>query len=362
MDIKSDRRELLRVSGGALAAGLSTGLGGCLGGIGAPGEGGIDPSPDELTDQELMDEASPPDEIVMTDFPVPTPMYYALEKGFFEARGLNVSLTPQSINGGSRNVQAVLAGNADVAANVSTASPVKLAHQQDQYLHMVHGVHYDGDPYVGMNFLVGQEGTVSEVSDLEGETVAMHQGGTGVVPASVKRLVEQAGLDPATDVTFRVLPLPDIVGAVANGEVAAGHVLEPAALRAEAEDLGVTRITPAMGWLYPGNVAGYWVPAAFTQENPYTVELLRRSLGEAYAVAGSSEWITVTAANVPWSESLLERAWDEGYAHAPIAEFGETNPLRSLEKQRDLLVTYSEDLDEMDVEPSRLLPPWDREE
>ena len=133
-------------------------------------------------------------------------------------------------------------------------------------------------------------------------------------------------------------------------------------LRAEAEGLGVTRITPAMGWLYPGNVAGYWVPAAFTRENPYTVELLRRSLGEAYAVAGSSEWIAVTAANVPWSESLLQRAWDEGYAHAPIAEFGETNPLRSLEKQRDLLVTYSEDLDEMDVEPSGLLPPWDREE
>lgn len=362
------RRRFLK-TGTATILGTGIGLSGCLGG----GDGGADeptetatPEVGTLSEDELIERAAPPDEIVASNFPVTgmEKVYYAIEAGLFEKRGLNVTLTNNAIFGGPQNIQAVASGDAHIACTVPTANPINFARSSGVFMPMLWSDNYmdltEGWPD-GAWLIAHEETVISAFEDLDAGSTIVTLQEAPVLIVAIRHMADQAGLDPFDDISINGVPLPEIGGAVAREEADAGVWLDPLILFGRSEGLPIKRVMPAHQWLTKGTVDGYWVKRDFADQYPHTTRLLQatfKEVNEHLLDDDKREDVFAQGAKMDLPLEIFLELWDRKYSYKPAPTFDEALPLESMQKMDRNLTKYTDVEGSVDVQ--QLLLPWNR--
>lgn len=207
------------------------------------------------------------------------PLYfltYAEQEGFCEDAGVQLDITASA--GGATVIPQLVSGDLDVAG--SNVVSVLIGAAQGLPLRMVAGgTSTSEDPEQDFSALmVAPDSTVSDISQLEGQRVAVNtlRNINDIVLGS---MLEEAGLS-YDSVQFVELPFPDMAAAVESGEVAAALLIEPFVTLAEEDGLKI--IGRPYTALKPGlQIGTYVVSEQFAQENPDLVEAFQECVQTA---------------------------------------------------------------------------------
>jgi len=159
----------------------------------------------------------------MAHAPLQKPSY----AGGFEEAGIEP--TYQAVAGSSRLFSFLAAGDLDVAgAAVGAAAHNSL--NRDLPVEVVAPLHsYPPDPEAAGPdpLLVSAASGITEISELEGETIGVNTQGSAIQWANHAAL-QTAGLS-IEDVNQRTMPFPDMIPAMQNGSIVGGVIPEPLA-------------------------------------------------------------------------------------------------------------------------------------
>jgi NitT/TauT family transport system substrate-binding protein len=151
------------------------------------------------------------------------PIYLGIKKGFFKAEGLDVSL--ETAQGGAAIVPGVVSGQYQFGFSNSTS--LLLASSKGLPLKVVStGVASTGVTGKDFGAVIVKAGSpIKSAADLAGKRVAVNTL-KNINTTTVNNVVKQAGGDPAK-ITYTELPFPDMLAALAKGDVDAAQVVEP---------------------------------------------------------------------------------------------------------------------------------------
>jgi NitT/TauT family transport system substrate-binding protein len=151
------------------------------------------------------------------------PIYLGLKQGFFTAEGLDLTL--ETAQGGAAIVPGVVSGQYQFGFSNTTS--LLLAESKGLPLKAVSsGVASTGTP--GKDFgavIVKANSPIKTAADLAGKRVAVNTL-KNINTTTINKVVRDAGADPST-IKYVELAFPDIVPALAKGDVDAGQVVEP---------------------------------------------------------------------------------------------------------------------------------------
>lgn len=151
------------------------------------------------------------------------PIYLGLKQGFFSAEGLDVSL--ETAQGGAAIIPGIVSGQYQFG--FSNTVSLLLASSKGLPLTVVSA----GDTstgVIGKDFgavVVKAGSPIKTAADLAGKRVAVNTL-KNINTTTINKVVRDAGGNPST-IKYVELAFPDIVSAVAKGDVDAGQVVEP---------------------------------------------------------------------------------------------------------------------------------------
>jgi NitT/TauT family transport system substrate-binding protein len=201
------------------------------------------------------------------------PLFYAAEKGYFAAEGLDVTI--EVVQGGPVAAQLLLAGDIEVSFNnwLSMAAAVS----NGAPLVAIANATHLGDGQGGV--FVAEDSPIESLADLDGRTVATNTIGN-VGDITVEALVADGGFD--IEVQYVEVAFPEIIPAVQNGSVDAGFLTEP--FTTFARQSGLRSVAdPYTGSARNLPIAGYVATAEWAAANPNTVAAFRRAVEAATA-------------------------------------------------------------------------------
>lgn len=254
-----------------LSAAILTVLAGC---------GGDDDAGDTASDSATG--ASEPQAITVGVIPIVdvAPIYLGVEQGFFEQRGLDVTL--QTAQGGAAIVPAVLNGEFDFG--FSNITSLLIAQTQGLPLKIVAaGDSTTGKPGEDFAAVVAPQGSsIAGPADLAGRTVAVNTL-NNIGTTTISKVVEDAGGDAST-INFVELPFPDMPAALAEGRIDAAWGLEP--FLTIMRNQGATPVT----WNYAETdpnlvIAAYFTTQQKLEEDPELVEAFTEAMNESLEYA-----------------------------------------------------------------------------
>jgi NitT/TauT family transport system substrate-binding protein len=151
------------------------------------------------------------------------PIYLGIKKGFFKDQHLSVSL--ETAQGGAAIVPGVVSGQYQFGFSNTTS--LLLAGSQGLPLKVVSsGVASTGSTSKDFGgVIVKGNSSIRSAKDLAGKRIAVNTL-KNINTTTVNKVVRDAGGDPST-IKYVELAFPDIVAAVAKGDVDAGQVVEP---------------------------------------------------------------------------------------------------------------------------------------
>lgn len=150
------------------------------------------------------------------------PLYYGVEKGIFKAEGLDLELT--QIIGPPANLAALIAGQIDVASNLTTIDAAN-GNLKKPGAAIFIAINSQNKQYKMEQFVVRKGLEAAKLSDLKGKKIASAPGPGNVVMA--KAVLKKAGLNEG-DYTLDQLDLTQHVNALTAGTFDAAYTLEPA--------------------------------------------------------------------------------------------------------------------------------------
>jgi len=210
------------------------------------------------------------------------PLYYAVEQGFFEDEGLNVTLEP--VQGGAVAVQLLTSDELQFSVTnyfgftqaVSNGAPLRLVAAGTSFS--------DGEAFI----FTKPDSPVQTMADLDGKTLA-----TNTLNSPGDILPKAIAADQGLDITMQFVEVGfgETVAAVQTGAVDAAFTAEPFTSMAMAAGLrpildistGATKNIP---------VAGYMASDEFVESNPNTVAAFARAIEAASAELAGDEAIT----------------------------------------------------------------------
>jgi NitT/TauT family transport system substrate-binding protein len=151
-----------------------------------------------------------------------TPMFVAIDKGYFASEGLTIVPTPST--GGAAGVPGLMAGAFDVMyGNVVSTM---LAQQQGFRLEVIAAGTKQYDSPANTNGMVARAGDpIKSGKDLEGKTVAVNTR-NGIIWLFARAWIAKSGGDPAK-VTFKEVPFPQMLDALRGKQIDAAFMVNP---------------------------------------------------------------------------------------------------------------------------------------
>ncbi|OQO92729.1 sulfonate ABC transporter substrate-binding protein [Saccharomonospora piscinae] len=255
-----------RLAGMVLSAGLVVSVSGC----------GLLSGEDEAAESQGGDGSVEKSAITVAHLPSidVAPLYYAESQGYFDDEGLDVTI--EQAASGQAATQKMLGGDADFVQ--SSYVPFMAAHAKGtaDIKIVSDAVSAAPDTFV---LVAEKDGPVTKPEDLEGKKIAVSATGT-IADTMVMSYMKANGLDHES-VEFVQMSFPDIAAGVANGDVAAGTLIEPF-ITMGAEAHGVTTVADiATGPTEDFPLAGYGALAETVEQNPKTVAAFQRAMEKA---------------------------------------------------------------------------------
>ncbi|WBB64390.1 ABC transporter substrate-binding protein [Streptomyces sp. WMMC500] len=208
------------------------------------------------------------------------PIYLGEKKGFFKSRG--IELTLEAGQGGAAIVPGVVSGQFQFGFS-NTTSLMVAQNQNIPVQGVVNGVASTGKQ--GEDFgaiMVSEDSPIRSAGDLAGKKVAVNTL-KNIGDTSVRESVRKAGGDPE-GVEFTEIGFPQMPAALANGDVDAAWVVEPAqaAIKAEGGRVIASNYVDVAPDL---TVAMYFTSQKLAEENPELVAEFTAAMKESLAYA-----------------------------------------------------------------------------
>jgi NitT/TauT family transport system substrate-binding protein len=208
------------------------------------------------------------------------PIYLGVQQGFFEERGLDVTL--ELAQGGAAIVPAVISDEFDFG--FSNITSLLIAQTEGLPLKVVAaGDSTTGQPGEDFAAVVVREGSpIAGPADLAGKSVAVNTL-NNIGTTTISKVVEDAGGD-ASSINFVELPFPDMPAALAEGRIDAAWGLEP--FLTIMRNQGATPVT----WNYAETdpnlvIAAYFTTQQKLEEDPELVDAFTEAMNESLEYA-----------------------------------------------------------------------------
>jgi ABC-type nitrate/sulfonate/bicarbonate transport system substrate-binding protein len=203
---------------------------------------------------------------------------YAVDRGFFEQEGLDVTVQPSQ--GGAEAIPALVSGDVQVAG--SNAVSVLLATTQGLDLRIVAPGTFARPDEDFSAIVAAKDGPIRGPQDLEGKRLAVNTL-KNITEVTAREALAKEGVDPSALRLIEV-PFPEMAQAVAKGDVDAAFLIEPFLTAAKREGMRV--LARPYNGTRPGlQIGSYVVQAGFTEDNADVAE------GFANGVARAAEAI-----------------------------------------------------------------------
>ena len=280
------KRSLTRRASLAAAAALALTLTACGNGdttdadTGAPADTGTS----ESTDDDTEPAEAPAETVDLTVGVIPildvAPIYLGVQEGFFEEEGINLTL--ELAQGGAAIIPGVVSGQFEFG--FSNTVSLLLADANDLGLKAIaNGAQSTADAMEDFGaVVVPGDSDIQDLTDLAGKRIGVNTL-NNIQTTTINEIVREAGGDPS-DITYVELPFPEIVQAVANGDVDAGQLVEPfrtMSLNAGDRNLG-SNLAGVMDNL---EVAMYFTSTTYAAANPDIVDRFTRAINKSLAYA-----------------------------------------------------------------------------
>jgi NitT/TauT family transport system substrate-binding protein len=191
------------------------------------------------------------------------PLYVAREKGFFREEGLDLE---SPIMGSSTALAGIVSGNVDYA---SAGSGVRAAMQGAPVKAVIYY-------YNTTLFELVAAPEVQTIDDLRGKALGTSsRGSTEEVTAGV--LLRQAGLDPAQDVTFVVVPANSQLQSLLAGSIQGMMINPDLSAVAVQNGLRVLKTVQEVGRAMPAPFSGFVTAQEALEKSPATVKAWLRA-------------------------------------------------------------------------------------
>ncbi|MFI7540296.1 ABC transporter substrate-binding protein [Actinoplanes sp. NPDC049599] len=210
------------------------------------------------------------------------PIYLGVRQGFFAAEGLEVTL--ETAQGGAAIVPGVVSGQYQFGFSNTTS--LLLATSKGLPLKVVaSGVASTGEPGKDFGGVIVKAGSpIRSAKDLAGKKVAVNTL-KNINTTTVNKVVRDAGGDPST-IQYVELAFPDIVPAVAKGDVDAGQVVEPFLTIATGQ--GDRQVASNYAGTDPDLTVGmYFTAQRYATEHPKVVSGFTAAMTKSLEYAGA---------------------------------------------------------------------------
>ena len=202
------------------------------------------------------------------------PTFVAQEEGLFEKKGLDVELIP--FNSGTAIIDALVAGRIDVnACSAITGYWFAAQNVPDKFkIFLTYGTPSIENPSFAA--IVKKDSPLKGLKDLKGKKVGTFPGATSIALA---KAIIRTQMDPeAADVIFTELPPPNLISALAAGQIDAFFAPEPFGMIAVSKGVGRHLVKEPLGLLglekgFAG--AGFGFSAQLLEEKPQLVKKLK---------------------------------------------------------------------------------------
>lgn len=203
------------------------------------------------------------------------PALVAKDKGFFDKRNLDVTLTKVAII--SNIPSAILSGS----LNVGVSTPTVLIDAADAGLPLVGiagGTRFLKNPSI-FSVVVRQGVTATSAKDLEGKRVGV-PGLRSIADVLFRKWLLDKGVNPSR-VTIVEAPFPQMKDLLKGGTIDAVAVLEPFRSRIVSDNTGF-RLADYVAEVNPDVLGGVWIAQReWAAANPRALSAFRESLAEA---------------------------------------------------------------------------------
>jgi NitT/TauT family transport system substrate-binding protein len=227
-------------------------------------------------------QALAPLKIATTPTDIGSQVFYADDRGFFTATGLDGQI--QVISNGAAITSAVVGGAVDIAQSNVVSLAAAHEHGVDVVIVAPAGQYASNEPTSAL--VVAKNSPIKTGKDLDGKTIAGN-GLKNITQVGAFAWMAKHGGDPAT-AKFVEMPFPDMAGALETGRIDAAVIAEP--------ELSATlaKGDRVLGYCYdaiaPRFLIGAWfTTGAWAKAHPDLVKRFQRAMAESAAWANKNQ-------------------------------------------------------------------------